>query len=118
LVGHLQDEGISYGLVKVTDIVDEHTTIKFVLIIWVGDSIPAVRKAKITTHKGTLDAFFGQRHNDIYVSSKSEVSEELIMSKVRDASGSGNRVLAETHKAETVTLSNKAVTKPAEKNQL
>jgi len=117
LVSHLQDDGISYGLVKVTDIIDEHTTIKFVLIIWVGDSIPAVRKAKITTHKGAIDAFFGQHHNDIYVSHKNEISTDLILSKVRDASGSGNRVLADTHKPETVTLSNKATTKPAEKKK-
>jgi hypothetical protein len=84
LTALLREDGISYGLYRTTVKVDDSVTVKFVKIIWVGESIPAVRKAKvclpfivivviphlpqITTHRGNIDALLGQAHVDVYAS--------------------------------------------------
>merc|ERR1712217_408710 len=40
-----------YGLLRVEDIYDGHTTIKFIFVAWAGSNVRVVRKARMTTHK-------------------------------------------------------------------
>jgi len=47
----LNATSIAYGLVRLTEKIDESNTTKFVRITWVGESVPATRKALVTTHK-------------------------------------------------------------------
>lgn len=84
---HLKPDSINYGLVRVYDCYDGHTTTKFVLILWVGENVKIMRKARITTHKGTVLSFLGQYHTDIPCSNHDEINQEIIMTKVQDASG-------------------------------
>ena len=41
-----------------TDVVDDIATVKFVYIQWVGESVKTMTRAKISTHKGDLEAEF------------------------------------------------------------
>ena len=52
-----------------------------------------IAKARTTTHRGDVSDFFGQAHVTMDASSLEDVTEDLIMSKVSDASGSSVRVL-------------------------
>ena len=88
----LQPDQINYGLVRVYDCYDGHTTTKFVLILWVGESVKIMRKARITTHKGAVLSFLGQYHVDIPCSNHDEVNQEIIMTAVQKASGTANFV--------------------------
>jgi len=90
----LDAELIQFGIVRVLDTIDGHTTIKFVFIMWVGEKVKFFQKAQITPHKGEIQAFVGQYHSDVYAEKPDEVTEDIIMTKVTDASGSGTRVLA------------------------
>jgi hypothetical protein len=112
LVATLRPNSISHGLLRVEDIVDEHKTIKFVLVNWFGDQVPSIRKAKLTTFKGTIAQFIGQHHNSVNTSDVADLTFDEIMNKVRDASGSGNRVLAETVREEPI-VQRKVVAAPA-----
>eukprot|EP01103_Thecamoeba_quadrilineata_P000009 TRINITY_DN10004_c0_g1_i1.p1 TRINITY_DN10004_c0_g1~~TRINITY_DN10004_c0_g1_i1.p1 ORF type:complete len:356 (+),score=84.72 TRINITY_DN10004_c0_g1_i1:54-1070(+) len=89
---NLKDESVFYGLVRVTDQIDQSVTVKFVFIVWVGEKVPFVQKGKVTTHKGSISSLVGQYHNDVHANNLSELTEEIVYGKVRDASGSGNRV--------------------------
>jgi hypothetical protein len=89
---HLAAGKMFYGLVRVTDKIDNSVTVKFVFIVWCGESVPFVQKAKMTTHKGSITKLIGQFHNDINCSNVSELSEDIIMRKVRDASGTSVHV--------------------------
>jgi hypothetical protein len=89
---HLTDSKVFYGMVRVTDKIDNSVTVKFVLIVWCGEKVPFVRKAQITTHRGSVTSLFGQYHNDVNVSQFDELSEDIIMSRVRDASGTSQHV--------------------------
>jgi len=92
LKGKLSDSKTSYGLVRVTDKIDNSVTVKFVLIVWVGEKVPFVKKAQVTTHKGSVRNLFGQYHNDVHANTLDEVNEDIVMSKVRDASGTAHHV--------------------------
>lgn len=81
-----------YALFRTTDVVDEITTVKFVYIIWVGNGVKPMTKAKISTHKGTAEQLFGPFHVAIFATDLSEVSEKVIMEKVTTASGSKSHV--------------------------
>jgi len=92
LKGLLSESKTSYGLVRVTDKIDNSVTVKFVLIVWVGEKVPFVKKAQVTTHKGSVRALFGQYHNDVHANTLDEITENIVMSKVRDASGTAQHV--------------------------
>jgi len=94
LKAHLTEDKMYYGLVRVQDIIDQSVTIKFVFIIWCGEKVPFVQKGKMTTHKGSISTLMGQYHNDINASNLNELSEEIVMNKVRDASGTAVHVKA------------------------
>jgi hypothetical protein len=89
---HLDESKMFYGLVRVTDRIDNSVTVKFVFICWCGNKVPFVQKGKMTTHKGSITQLVGQFHTDLNCSDLSEVSEDLIMNKVQDASGTSVRV--------------------------
>uniref|UniRef100_A0A7S4I819 Coactosin n=1 Tax=Vannella robusta TaxID=1487602 RepID=A0A7S4I819_9EUKA len=88
----LKPDTINYGIVRVYDCYDGHTTTKFVLILWVGENVKIMRKARITTHKGAVLEFLGQYHTDIPCSNHDEVNQEIIMTAVQDASGTAVHV--------------------------
>lgn len=90
----LQNDHISYALLRVIDVIDDHPTIKFVYITWIGPAVKFMQKAKITPHKGSATAFIGQAHVSLTAENLSEMTEEIVMNKVRDASGSNDRTLS------------------------
>jgi len=118
LYSSLSEDKIVYGLLRVTDTIDESVTVKFVLIIWVGDKVPVVRKARITTHRGAVDLLVGHVHTDVNCSNFKELTPEIIETKISDASGSGNRVKGATAhpKAAPKTTSTSTSTKGSSGN--
>jgi hypothetical protein len=93
LHGHLDASQIQYAMVRMTDVVDGHETVKFVWIVWQGSSVKMIAKARTTTHRGDVKDFFGQAHVTMDVNTLEECSEQEVMNKVCDASGTSVRVL-------------------------
>ncbi|XP_025114512.1 uncharacterized protein LOC112576354 isoform X2 [Pomacea canaliculata] len=81
-----------YAFYRVTDKVDDITTVKFVYIVWIGESTKPMTRAKISTHKGVAEQTFTPAHITIFASDLSDLSENIIMQKVRSASGSQSHV--------------------------
>jgi ssRNA-specific RNase YbeY (16S rRNA maturation enzyme) len=92
LKSHLNEAKMAYGLVRVTEKIDNSVTVKFVFIIWCGSKVPFVQKGKMTTHKGSITQLIGQFHTDLNCSELSEVDEHIIMQKVTSASGTAVHV--------------------------
>lgn len=91
-VGLLKDNMVAYGLYRVTDVVDDIPTVKFVYIQWVGNDVKPLSKAKISTHKGALEEMFYPTHVTFFVTSTSEITQAAVMDKVMSASGSKSHV--------------------------
>jgi len=92
LKSRLDESKIFYGLLRVTDKIDNSLTVKFVFIVWCGEKVPFVQKGKMTTHKGSITTLIGQSHVALNCSNLSEITEEIIMARVSDASGTSYRV--------------------------
>lgn len=111
---HLVADKICYGLLRVTNIIDNSVTVKFVFIIWCGEQVPFMTKAKMTTHKGSIVNLVGQFHTDLFASNLGEISEEIIMTKVKDASGTSHHVKESSPSIPTVTASVSTSTRAAQ----
>jgi hypothetical protein len=91
LVSHLNDSLIAYGLLRVVDVVDGIPTTRFAYITWIGDSVPGVTKARVGTNKGAVTEIIGHYNVEVIASQKSELTQDSIMGRVQDASGSRMR---------------------------
>jgi len=93
LASNLQDDMVGYGLIRRQDKIDDSVTVKFAFVMFSGENVNRMQKARISVHTGSVKKFIGQYHVDIVTSDKSEISDDAIASKIRDASGSGSRVV-------------------------
>lgn len=89
----LESDVVAYALLRVMDVVDEISTVKFVFITWVGEGVKPMTKGKISTHKSTVEKAFHPAHVTIYATTLEDLSEKDIMSKVQNASGSKSHVM-------------------------
>jgi len=96
LAEHLKPDQVGYGLVRRTDRIDESETVKFAFILFIGDKVGTMQKARISVHTGAVKDFIGQFHVDITATSTSELSDDILSRKIQDTSGSGTRVLDES----------------------
>ncbi|KAK7095530.1 uncharacterized protein [Littorina saxatilis] len=92
LKAFLASDAPMYGLYRVTDRVDDITTVKFVYIVWIGESTKPMTRARISTHKGVAEQTFTPAHVSIVASDLSDLSETSIMNKVKSASGTMSHV--------------------------
>lgn len=92
LLEAVQDDFVNFGILRVTETIDKSVTTKFVYIKWQPATVPAMKKAEISTKKGLIDAIFSPYHVDFFIENKSEISTEIVANKVADASGSRVRV--------------------------
>lgn len=88
----LQNDLVLYGLLRVSDQVDDITTTKFVYIMWVGEKVKPMTKAKVATHKGSLEEMFKPAHVTVYAYEQSDLRQQTIMDKVTSASGTKSHV--------------------------
>jgi len=100
LMDSVEEKGVNFAMLRVTETVDSSETVKFVFIKWQPAHIPSMLKAEISTKKGALDKLFTPWHVDFFIETKDEISNELVHEKVSAAAGtkdnitSGHEVLA------------------------
>jgi hypothetical protein len=92
LSANLQDNIVAYGLLRETEKIDESLTVKFVHIIWVGENIDRMHRAKIGTHKGAIQNLFTPYHCDVSATHNSELTHEIIRQRIQDVSGTATKV--------------------------
>lgn len=92
LVEQLADNIAAYALVRKTEKIDESLTVKFAFIIWQGENIDRMHRARLGTHKGSVTELFSPYHTDIIAAHKDELSDDIIMQKISDASGTASKV--------------------------
>ena len=58
-------DNIYYGLVRTTETIDQTEAVKFVFISFLGEKVAPMRKAKISTLKGTITEAFAPFHAEL-----------------------------------------------------
>ncbi|KAG2387951.1 hypothetical protein C9374_000801 [Naegleria lovaniensis] len=80
--------GVYFGLVRVVEIIDESETVKFVLVHMLGDSTPMMLKARVSTHKGQVEALLQPYHVTLFATNVNEITQDEISVLVAKASQS------------------------------
>jgi hypothetical protein len=93
LVRNLTPELCVYALVRTTDQIDESVTVKFAFIVFQGEEMPRMQRARISVHQSGVHQFFGQSHVDYSCTSTADLSTEIILTKIMEVSGTASRVL-------------------------
>jgi len=89
LSSNLNDNIVAYGLIRVEDNIDGRVnTQRYVYINWIGDGVPAMKKAKIGTNKASVTEIVGHYNMEITADTKSEITAEAIQDKVYSTTGS------------------------------
>lgn len=58
----LQDDAITFAIVRVTDQIDNSVTVKFIWVNWLGNSVGRMMKARLSTQLGGIQDFMGVRN--------------------------------------------------------
>lgn len=87
-----RDGTVNYGVVRVVDVIDKSTTLKFAYIVFMPDDVPPMKKGKINTIAGNIKDLFTPVHVDFFISDREEISQDAVIDKVRTASGSKSHV--------------------------
>lgn len=62
---HLSKGELLYVLLRLTQQVDKSLTTKFCLVSWVGDEVPPMRKARLSTLRGSATSALGPFHAEL-----------------------------------------------------
>jgi len=93
LAGILKPEMAVYALIRVLDRIDNSDTVKFVTVLFLGEKLPRMLRARISVHQNSVKEFIGQAHVDYSCATPAELTNEIIVSKVTITSGSSSRVI-------------------------
>jgi hypothetical protein len=93
LIDQLQDDIVGYGLVRLVERRDDSDTIKFVYVRWTGEGIHRMLRARLGTHSGAIKEIVSPYHVGVEATTKDEISEDIIWSHVRKASGTATYVI-------------------------
>jgi len=92
LVNYLTSDLIAYVFIRVIDIIEGIKTVKFAFITYIGPDVSIMKKAKVATNKGGVTALFNPAHVTLEISSPNEISDEILLNTIQDASGSKSKV--------------------------
>jgi len=93
LAGIVQPDMAVYAIIRVVDRIDNSDTVKFVFVLFLGEKVPRMLRARISVHQNSVKEFLGQAHVDYSCATAAELTNEIIVSKVTITSGSSSRVI-------------------------
>jgi len=85
---------VVYGLLRVLDTLEGVTTARFVYITCIGENVSGIMNARVGVNKTSVTSVIGHYSVEVLVSNKSELTQENVIGRVQDASGSRSKVLA------------------------
>jgi len=72
--------------------IDDTVAVKFCFVDWRGENINRMQRANLGIHSGEVTALFHPYHCDVQAADNSEVTMDIIMKKIKFASGTAVHV--------------------------
>ncbi|XP_059148978.1 uncharacterized protein LOC131936091 isoform X2 [Physella acuta] len=82
-----------YGLARYETKFDLSTTVKFVYIHWIGDSLPVAKKGRYGVVHGSIESKFSPYHLLVEASTAEELNSEKILHTLMETAGTKSKVL-------------------------
>mmetsp|Transcript_19442 Transcript_19442/g.31673 ORF Transcript_19442/g.31673 Transcript_19442/m.31673 type:complete len:548 (-) Transcript_19442:314-1957(-) len=94
----LTDDEVFYGFFRIEENFDEKVknTVKFGFFQLVCDKLPASFKGKLSTHRGFVTGIFNPFHEEFLISSKVDISEEIVRNRIRRTIGTDTSILTKS----------------------
>jgi len=92
LKSHFKSDAILYCLLRCNEQIDDTVAVKFCFIDWRGENINRMQRANLGIHSGEVTALFRPYHADLQAADNSDVTLEVIMKKIKFASGTAVHV--------------------------
>jgi len=83
-----------FGLVRVVDVVDKSSTVKYVYVEWIGEDVPAMTKGYISSKKSEIQHIFEPFTLKLDVSDASDLTQAGVENKIKTLSGTKSSVVA------------------------
>lgn len=80
--------GVYFGLVRITEVIDDSETVKFVFVHMLGDNVHPMLKGRVSTHKGQVEALLQPYHTTFFTTNKDEITQDELTMLVAKASQS------------------------------
>eukprot|EP00297_Palpitomonas_bilix_P009534 CAMPEP_0113882288 /NCGR_PEP_ID=MMETSP0780_2-20120614/8868_1 /TAXON_ID=652834 /ORGANISM="Palpitomonas bilix" /LENGTH=339 /DNA_ID=CAMNT_0000869279 /DNA_START=55 /DNA_END=1074 /DNA_ORIENTATION=- /assembly_acc=CAM_ASM_000599 len=87
ILAEFADEKVLYAFLRTFSGDRESKRVKFVFIVWIGDSAGGLTKARVTTHKGDVAKTIGHVHCDFQVSDKDDLTEDIVTKRLKAVGG-------------------------------
>jgi len=90
---YFKDDQPMFGYLRVISGDQESKRAKFVFVSWCGGKVGALKRAKVSVQKAEVKKVFRDFAVEIHAEAVDEITEEIVMGKVRKAGGadySGN----------------------------
>jgi len=100
LAQKFDSKSVEFALVKVVDVVDKSSTVKYAYIEWIGDEAPNMTKGYISSKKAEILHLFEPFTVKIDISSASELTQQGVEDKIKTLSGTKSSVLKKEEKKE------------------
>jgi hypothetical protein len=84
---------VVYALLRVLDTNEGVTTTRFVYITCIGEEVSGITNARVGVNKTSVTSIIGHYSIEVVVSNKDELTENNVIGRVQDASGSRSKVL-------------------------
>lgn len=69
------------------------STTRFIYITWIGESVSGIMNARIGVNKTSVTSVIGHYSIEVVISNKSELSDENIIDRAKNTTGSNSKVL-------------------------
>jgi len=95
MMAKIDDAAIAFALLRVIEVIDgKSKTVKFIFVKYVPETAKPMKRAEVATRSGAVEKTLGQYHVAFDISKKSELSEDIALKKLGQASGSASSVVA------------------------
>jgi len=93
LSGSLNNDFIEFGLLRVVDVVDKSSTVKYAYVEWIGPNCAAMLRGYFNSKKAEILKLFEPYTLKLDVSNPAELTQEAVEHKIKTLSGTKSSVV-------------------------
>ncbi|KAI6652797.1 Drebrin-like protein [Oopsacas minuta] len=95
IADNLKEDEVQYALLRVVEDYEMTKTTKFVYIRWLGEGVPFARRGRYSVLQSSISPLFNPSHITIDTSELEDITDDNILEKIKEHSGSKSKVVVE-----------------------
>jgi hypothetical protein len=92
MLSKCKDTQPAYGLIRVSEQFDKTSRAIFCFVVWSPPNVPAMMRARVSTHKGAVTPLFRPYSHDFVVAEQGELTEAMVLDAIASLTGTKSHV--------------------------